>query len=147
MRWFPALALTFALLLPALPARAEISVHNAWVRATVGTGRPTAGYAEIENTGPADDVLVSVRTTVAAMAGVHQTVSEGGIMKMEPVAALPVPAGKVTKLEPGGYHIMIMDVIKPLKAGDTVDMTFTFKKQGPLKVTAKIAPLAAQKMP
>ena len=136
-----------ALLAVSASAHAEVTVKNAWVRATVGMNRPTAGYAEITNSGPGDDELVSVSTSVAMMTELHKSTVENGIMKMEPVDHLQIPAGRTVKLEPGAYHLMIMQVMKPLKDGDTVDLMFTFKNQGPVKVVAKVLPLSAEHMP
>jgi copper(I)-binding protein len=124
-----------------------VTVQNAWVRATVGTSRPTAGYAEITNSGSQDDELLSVSTSAAMMTELHRSTVENGVMKMEPVSNLAVPAGKTVKLEPGAYHLMIMQVMKSLKEGDTVDLVFTFKFQGPVKVAAKVLPLSAEHMP
>ena len=63
-------------------------------------------------------------------------------MEMKSVESLDVAAGKDVALAPGGYHIMIMDLKKPLKAGDEVTLVFSFKKQGDVTVAAKVMPLS-----
>jgi len=138
---------TITMVFASAVAHAETTVKNAWVRASVGTDRPTAGYAEITNSGTQDDVLLSVSTPVAMMTELHKSTDENGVMKMEPVKNLDIPAGKSVTLEPGAYHLMIMQLMKPLKEGDTVDLVFTFKNQGPVKVAAKVLPLSAEHMP
>ena len=78
-------------------------------------------------------------TPAAGMAQVHETMSDAsGMTGMQPVAAVDVPAGGQVKLEPGGYHIMLMDLTKPLAAGDSIQLTLVFQKAGPVVVTAEV---------
>ncbi len=129
-----------ASLLASGAATAEVTIADAWVRETIGAGRTSAGYARIVNTGAADR-LVAV-SVPAAMADVHESREQGGVMRMLPVKALEIPAKGETVLKPGGYHIMIMNG-PPLKRGETVTLTFTFEKAGKITVPAKIAPITA----
>lgn len=133
-------ALAFALL--STTAWADITVENAWVRATAGTGKVSAGYGVLVNSGPGDDQLLSVATTAAGMTELHQSKEADGVMSMEAVKALTVPAGGRIEMKPGGYHLMMMNVAQPLKAGDAVTLTFTFKSNGTVTATAKVLPLA-----
>jgi len=128
-------------------ARAEIAVKDAWVRATISSGDTTAGYAIIENSGADADDLVSVSTPIAALTELHQSVGHDGMMRMEAVKGLTIPAHQKVMLKPAGYHLMIMKVTKPLKVGEMIDLLFTFEKHGPVKVSAKVAPLSAQHAP
>jgi copper(I)-binding protein len=141
------LPLFLAVLLASSAAFAETAVRNAWVRATVGAMKMTAGYGDIVNTGPNDDELLSVSTSVSKNVHVHQTMKHDGMMHMAALSSLPIPAGATVKLAPGGTHVMITDISHPLVAGETIDMTYTFKVQGPVTVTAKVAPLSASQMP
>jgi hypothetical protein len=124
-------------------ALAETTVQNAWVRATAGSGKVSAGYGTIINTGPDADQLLYVSTPVAMMTELHQSKSENGIMSMEPVDALPISSGGKVELKPGGYHLMIMKLTQSLEVGETIELVFTFKKQGVVKATAKVVPLSA----
>jgi copper(I)-binding protein len=128
-------------------ALAELKVVNPWVRATPGTARISAGYAELVNTGESDDQLVSVSSPMSPMIEMHESKSNNGIMSMSPVNAISISAQGREVLEPGGYHLMIMQLAEPLKAGDTIPLTFTFAKQGDVRVDAKVAPLAATSAP
>lgn len=123
-------------------AHAAVTVTDAWLRETIGAGRSSAGYAHIVNTGDADRLL-AVSTPAAAMAEVHQSMEQGGMMRMAPVKALDIPAKGDVTLKPGGYHVMIMKAGQPLKVGETVDMTFTFEKAGKITVPAKVLPITA----
>jgi len=141
------LAFVLGALMFSAHVRAETEIKDVWVRATAGTGKVTAGYGVIVNSGAVGDQLISVSTSAAMMVDVHQSKHEGGVMKMEPVRGLVIPASGIVELKPGGYHLMIMNVSQPLKAGEDIDLVFTFKNQGPVKVRAKVAPLSASRMP
>jgi copper(I)-binding protein len=69
---------------------------------------------------------------------------DGGMMTMRAVDKLPLPAGKTVELKAGGYHVMLMDLAKPLKEGDSVPLKLTFEDKGGKKVTQDvIAPVRA----
>lgn len=138
------LVLIAALLLSGAAIAADVTVSEAWVRETIGAGRTSAGYARIINTGAADR-LIAV-STPAAMADVHESREQDGMMRMLPVKVLDIPAKGERVLKPGGYHIMIMNA-PPLKRGETVELTFTFEKAGKITVPAKIAPISATSVP
>ncbi len=123
-------------------AHADIIIEKAWVRASAGTNKVTAGYAVITNNGKADDELTAVSTPAAMMSEVHQSTHENGIAKMEAVDSLKIPAGGKAELKPGSYHVMVMELMQPLKVGETIDMTFTFKQHGDVMVKAIVMPLA-----
>jgi len=120
-------AVAFGLAL-ASSAGAQVTVEQAWVRATV-PGQPVAGaYMKIKSAQAA--ALVAVRTSVTPRAEIHEMKMEGGIMKMRPVTRIELPAGKTVELEPGGYHLMLMNIAKPLRAGDTVPITLVIEGPG-----------------
>lgn len=132
--------------LSAFPATAfaDVKIENAWVRATVGAGKVSAGYGTIINTGDNADALIGISTPLSMMADLHESKEENGMMTMDPVDALAIPAQSRIELKPGGYHIMIMDLSRPLKVGETIDLKFAFKKQGDVTVKAKVLPLSAK---
>ena len=123
---------------------AQVAITRPWVRATAPGQKVAAAYMEIKSTGPA--TLISVASPVAGMAEVHETTMENGMMKMRPVERLALPAGKTVELKPGGYHIMLMGVARPLKPGDTVPISLTIetpdRKRRSVEVAAKVTGLA-----
>jgi copper(I)-binding protein len=133
---------TSSLVMCVASAQAEITVRDAWVRATPGAAKVTSGYAVLSNSGPEDDVLISVQTPTATMAHLHASADTDGVMRMEGVKELTVPAGKDVALAPGGYHVMVMNLATSLKTGEEIPLIFSFKKQGAVKVMAKVMPLA-----
>jgi copper(I)-binding protein len=126
-------------------AFAQVSVKDAWVRGTVAGQSATGAFMQLAST--ADTSLVGVTSPVAKVVEIHSMVQEGGVMKMRPLTALALPAGKPVELSPGGYHVMLMDLAQPLKDGDKVPLTLTFAdksgKKTTQEVTATVRPLAS----
>lgn len=109
-------------------AEATITVEDAWARTSPMDATVGAAYMNI--TSSADDALVgaSVDTSVAMMTQVHETTTAAdGSMGMQEIKSLPLLAGVKTELKPGGYHIMMMKLVKPLVVGETVSITLTFE--------------------
>lgn len=118
-------ALLAALTAVAAGAQAQnIDIKDAWVRSTVAGQKGTGGFMKITATGAAK--LVGVSSPAAGVAEVHEMKMDGDMMRMRPVAALDLPAGKVVELKPGGYHLMLMDLKAPLPSGSTVPVTLLF---------------------
>ena len=99
-----------------------------------------AGYMEIRSSAPAD--LVSVSSPAAKVAEIHEMSMENGVMKMRAVPRLALQPGKTVELKPGGYHIMLAAVAKPLRPGDSVPITLTVetpdKKRSSIRVVAPV---------
>lgn len=122
-----------------LAARAQrdvIQVQHAWSRPAMA-GHNGVVYLSITDHGPADR-LVAASSPAAAKAELHETTNDHGVMKMRPVAALPVPSGKTVTLRPGGYHIMLVDLKHALAAGDSVPVRLTFAHAGSVDVMAMV---------
>lgn len=125
-------------LLLAAPAHArEVSVKDAWIRGTVQGQSATGAFMEI--TGKSNARLVGVASPAAKTAEVHNMKVENGVMKMFPVEGVDLPAGKPVKLAPGGYHVMLMDLQKPLNAGDRVPLKLTFELAGKKRETVELS--------
>jgi copper(I)-binding protein len=107
---------------------AQVTVSQAWAKATVPGQKVGAAYMELKSAESA--ALVSAASPAAGMTEVHEMKMESGVMKMRAVERIELPAGKTVKLEPGGYHVMLMGLRKPLKAGDTVPITLTIETSG-----------------
>jgi periplasmic copper chaperone A len=135
-RLLTALAL-LAFPLAASAEQSDIKVEKAWSRAAMA-GHTGAVYLTVTNTGAAADRLTAASTPVAQTAQVHESYSEKGIMKMRPVAALPVAPGKPVTLSPGGYHVMLMGLKQPLIKGESFPLTLTFEHAPPVIVHVQI---------
>jgi copper(I)-binding protein len=137
-------------LLAAGPAAAHefksgpIEVVHPWARATPPAAKVGGGYAEIRNDGSEPDRLVSVTAEVAGRVEIHEMGMKDGVMTMRPVeGGVPVPANGTAALAPGGFHLMMLDLKRPLKAGESFAGTMTFEKAGTIAVTFEVAPIGA----
>jgi copper(I)-binding protein len=110
----------------AMAASAQTTVKDAWVRGTVPQQMATGAFAQI--TSAQGGRLVSAASPVAGVVEVHEMSMDGNVMKMRALpGGLALPAGKTVELKPGGYHVMLMDLKRPLKAGDTVPLTLVIE--------------------
>ncbi len=114
-----------------------ITVSGAWVRPPVVANQPGAAYLVIQNNGAADK-LVSVTSDVAQTIELHQSMESGGMMQMSPLPNIEVPANGKVELQPGGFHMMLMGLTRPLTVGDKVQLTLNFEKAGKIPVTAEV---------
>lgn len=117
-----------AWLILAPPAAAQTTVADAWVRATVPQQKASGLFGTI--TAARGGRVVGVSSPLAGIAEVHEMSMAGDVMKMRAVPALELPAGKPVKLAPGGVHVMLMDLKRQLKAGETVPVTFVVEGAG-----------------
>ena len=121
----------------ALPALAQsgIEVSNAWARSTVAAQKTGGIYLDIRSASPAK--LVGVASPVAARVELHNMKMEGSVMKMSAVESIDLAAGQTVKLAPGGYHVMLIDLKQPLKAGDSVPVTLTVERADKTRTTVE----------
>jgi periplasmic copper chaperone A len=129
--------------------QATVKVEDAWVRGTVATQKATGAFMRL--TPSAKARLVSASSPVAGVVEIHEMSMENDVMKMRQIPGLDLPAGKATDLKPGGYHVMMMDLKAPVKAGDTVPLTLTFEdaaqKTFTVEVNAPVRALGVKAMP
>ena len=115
----------------------RVVVTDAICRPTPNGRQVTGCYLSLLAT--SDDTLVSMSSPVAALAQVHEMRMESNMMMMRELeTGLALPEDQIVTLAPGGNHIMLMGVTKPLKAGDTVPLTLTFANAAPVEVTATV---------
>ena len=129
----------------AAAAASDISLDHAWARATAGNATTGAAYLTVTDNG-APDRLTGASTPVAAMAKLHETIDDNGVMKMRPVAGIALTQGKAVTFKPGGYHIMLTGLKSPLKAGDSFPLTLTFEHAQPITVTVHVEAMGSAGM-
>ncbi|ROO85987.1 hypothetical protein EDD29_3544 [Actinocorallia herbida] len=114
---------------------AALTVTDPWVK-IVDKGM-TAAFGTLKNTTGADVTVASAATPASAVVELHEVVGDGGEMQMQPKeGGFVVPAGGSLELEPGGLHLMLMDVQEPLKAGAEVAFTLTLSDGSKIEFTA-----------
>jgi copper(I)-binding protein len=104
----------------------SVSFVDAYIRLAPPSAPAAGAFMVIRNTGNKATAIVKADNPVSKFTELHTHLHEDGVMKMRPVKSIPVPAGGEAVLQPGGLHIMMIDLKSPLKEGDTVPLTFTF---------------------
>lgn len=117
---------------------AFVDVQGAWVRATVPGQSGTGGFMSLRSPTAALQ-LVGFSTPVAGTAELHEMAMDGNVMRMRPVDGLDLPAGQTVELKPGGHHLMLMALKRPLTAGSTVPLVLRFKTPDGKLLEQKVA--------
>lgn len=150
--------IAFGLLAAALAACAQapqgprIRIENAWARpgamamgegmghgmSHAGGASTSAAFFVVVNEGDAPDALVGAVSEVARSVEVHETVMEGDVAKMRPVPRVEIPARGRVAFQPRGLHVMLIDLTRPLNAGDTFTLTLRFERSGEIPVTVAV---------
>ena len=141
MRFLKLVTVTISLL-ASVPAFAQITIDNAWARATPPGAKIAAGYLTVRNAGAADK-LVSVSSPAAEKVETHVTMKDGDISRMREVKGYAVPANGKLDLTPSGSHLMLVNIKAPLKEGDKVPLVLRFEKAGEVKTELAVRPLGA----
>ena len=128
----------FAFLLGPVQAQGDISIDNAWARATPPGAANAAIYFKLSNTGQADEQLLGASSESAHHAGLHTHVHKDGMMQMTPVDMIEIPAGGEAVLEPHGDHVMLMGIRKPLKEGESVVLDLVFRQSGKMRLNIPV---------
>ncbi len=110
----------------AAPATSQVQVENAWIPQPPPGTDVAAAYFTVRNTGRAPAVLVGVDCPLAAAAMLHESTVVAGESRMRPVDRLTVPAGRSVTLKPGGLHVMLHEVERPLAVGQRVPLVLHF---------------------
>ena len=123
----------------------DLELSGAFTRDTLPNAPVGGGYLTITNKGDTDDRLIAVSTPVAGTSQIHEMKMDGDVMKMNALPdGLVIPAGSTVKLEPGGYHLMFMDLKGPLVEGESIAVTLTFEKSGTVELQVPIGSPAAK---
>ena len=116
----------------------SIIVENAYSYPSIGGLNVAAAFLEIKNDSDTADTLVGAEAEVSDRVELHTHVAERGLMRMRQIEEIPLPAGEKVALQRGGLHIMLFNLIKPLKNGDTFPLTLKLKSGNTIPVTVKV---------
>lgn len=130
-------------LLTAFAAQAQVKVVDPWVRATVAPQQATGAFMQLTADKPL--TLVAVSSPLTDMVEIHEMKMDDGVMRMRAVEGLPLPAGQAVALKPGSYHVMLMGLKAPVKAGDTVPLTLTLEGADKKRTTVEVKAQARTK--
>lgn len=148
MKFGAAFAFSCVLILASCGGSDPVTVSDAWARTSPSGVTMGAAYFDITSADDDSLVAVSVSSDVAARAEIHEVVKamdmgddemHDDAMSMQEMDALELPAGTLVQLAPGGYHIMMIDLAKPLVVGETFDLTLDFDQAPDLTVTVEVS--------
>jgi len=121
----------------------DLRIDHPWARAAAANTNG-AGFMTIRNTGTQPDRLVAASSPVARTVELHTHIREGEVMRMRPVADIPIPAGQTVRLRPGGLHVMLIGLKEPLRQGTEVPLTLRFERAGEVQVMLAIEAAGAR---
>lgn len=132
----------------ALPASAQdfqlgpLVIGQPWSRPTAPGMPMGVAYLTITNNGKDADALIAARTPAAARVEMHRTTIADGVARMRPVESISIAPGTTARIEPGGIHLMLVDLKAPLHAGARIPLELTFRDAGRITVQVDIAAAA-----
>ncbi len=113
-------------------------IGQAWSRMSAPNA-PGAVFVDVSNFTGQDDILIKASSPISNKIELHTHINDKGVMRMREVkGGIPLPNKANTSLQPGGYHIMLMSLDKPLQVGQTFPITLTFKKAPAKTVTVTV---------
>ena len=128
------LALLFSLFVSS--AFAQVTVRDPWVRATVPAQKATGAFMQV--TSLQDARLVEVRSPLADVVEIHEMKMENDVMRMRAVPGIDLPAGQRVDLKSGGYHIMLIDIKRQVKEGETIPLTLVVEGKDKQRQTLEL---------
>jgi copper(I)-binding protein len=123
----------------AAQTQGPVKIEEAWARATPPGGKVGGAFVTLVNSGDTADRLVSAASPVAGRVELHTHIKDGDVMRMREVeGGIPLPPGGTVKLQPGGFHIMLLGLNQGLAAGSSFPLTLTFEKAGGVQVDVPV---------
>jgi copper(I)-binding protein len=117
----------------------DIEIEGAWARPTAGRPQNGAAYLTITNHGAEPDRLLGAEGEIARLIDLHQhRIDPDGVARMRPVEGIELPPGETVRLEPGGLHVMLMGLAKPLRAGASFPLHLVFERAGEVEVEVAV---------
>jgi len=123
------------------------SVEDAYMRAMPPGRTATAAYLSVTNNHDKACSIIGGSTAVAAKLEIHQQLMSGGMMRMRPAAAVEVAAGETLRLQPGGFHLMLLGVETALVLGESHQMSLQTEDCGTINITAEVRSLFEKSVP
>src|SRR6056297_507425 len=142
------IALVLTLLAAAPPVLAggeDVVIADAWSRASIGTSRPGVAYMTLLNTGAEPVVVTGLRTDLAMMPMIHATTTDAqGVTRMSDMEEVAIDAGETVALAPGGLHVMLMELQRPMVEGESYTLSVIFADGTEALVEVPILGMAAR---
>lgn len=122
----------------------NLHIGQPWSRALPPNVPTGAAYFTVHNGGNEDDRLIGASTPRAGRTELHTHVHLGDVMKMQKIDSVAIPASAEVRFEPGGNHVMLFNLTRPLVAGEHFPLTLEFEKAGQVELSVTIKTEAPQ---
>jgi copper(I)-binding protein len=117
----------------------DINIDHPWTRATPGGAKVAGGYITIENFGSKPDRLIGGAFDASERVELHEMTVSDGVMRMRALpTGIELPAGRRIEMKPGGYHIMFLELRRPLKQGEKISGSLVFERAGTVTVEFQV---------
>lgn len=130
-----------AALLLAACSKPTLSVSDAYVRAPVADRSVTAAFMTIANNGQTDIALQAAGSPAAGKVELHEHTHDNGMMRMRQVEAINIPAQSSVALQPGGYHMMLLDINPELRNQEKIAFDLRFSNGETVRIDAAVRSL------
>lgn len=117
-------------------ALAQVQVSGAWARPAVTGQTGTGAFMTLNSKDGAR--LIGAASPVAGVVEIHEMAMDGTVMRMRPVAVIDLPAGRDVQLKPGGHHVMLLDLKRPLKVGEKLPLELRIETRDGKRLTQPI---------
>jgi periplasmic copper chaperone A len=126
-------------------ATGQVHVKDAWVRPALPGQNATGAFMSLSSSDGTR--LLGMSSSIAGVVEIHEMVMDGNVMRMRAVPILDLPAGKTVELKPGGYHVMLMDLKRPLAVGEKVRLELRLETRDKRLVTQPVEAIVANHSP
>lgn len=116
----------------------DIMIHMPWARALPPVATNGAAYLMVHNNGNTDDRIIEIKSPIAGSVMMHKSIQKNGSLHMKHVPNLPVKARGMVQFKPGGLHVMLMGLKKPLVSGESFPITVVMEQAGEITGMVKI---------
>lgn len=137
MKFRRSIVCLFLLSIPCL-VFGEVIVKSPWVAAPPPGSRALAAYMQIHNENENDHLLTSVRSVQFEDIQIHRSGMKGGMMIMEQMPSIEIPARGMVELSSRGLHMMLMKPVRYFKAGDTIELDLIFEDGAVQKISVPV---------
>lgn len=124
--------------------KGDLQVRHPWSRQTPPGAKVGVGFMEIRNHGSNPDRLIAVSTPLAGRVEMHVTLRQGEVTRMRQARSFEIPARARVQLRPGGAHLMLVDLARPLKKGERIPMTLRFEQAGEMQIELEVQELGSR---
>jgi copper(I)-binding protein len=113
-------------------------VEDLYIRATPPNSKNSVAFMVIKNTDKKDIKLIAAGSEIADRVELHHHLMEEGLMKMRQVEEIIIKAGGAVALQPGGYHVMFLNLKQPLQEGQSISLSLSFDNGQQLSLEAPV---------